>query len=218
MRRELDPKEARCDWFTIDDKARPCKVREFEEDDDWAEGVDAAKVEIELRNRLVPPRSAHALLQSGRDVLASTRDVRGGTVIVVANGSFLLNAMLINHEHRKLAAALIAQIGPLPRKVAFLESDRRDPPIRRSETSAAMPTGMNAFHVWPTNWILLHLAIVGILLCFARWPVFGRPKSPESAAPSDFGKHVEALADLLRQSRDRDYARSRVDHYRKEGN
>jgi hypothetical protein len=131
----------------------------------------------------------------------------------VANGSFLLNLPLVNHEHRKLAGQLIEEVGPPQQNVVFLESRWRDPPILEEEPSTKLPTGMEIFHEWPANWILLQLSIVGILFCFWRFPIFGRPLTPRPEAISDFGKHIQALGELLQQSQDRAYATTRILHY-----
>ena len=120
--------------------------------------------------------------------------------------------MLVNHEHRKLAGKLIDCIGPPKKNVAFLESGAGGPLIFDTDPSGAS-TGVEIFHLWPTNWILLHMAAVGILFCFARWPIFGPPREPPGEPVSDFGKHVNALAELLSRSRDRSHAMSRLVHY-----
>jgi hypothetical protein len=271
-RRRL-PKFDNCEWFTVDgapelrqaerpnDLAKkigvelPLDVRQakpLEGAAAWLEGIDAAKTDIELRSRLSPPDDAEVLLRSGDDVLVSRQEVGDSQLIVVANGSFLLNLPLVNHEHRKLAGKLIDEIGPPGKTVVFLESrgrqpsrhgsrpsrankrssggrggyrvyddgkqanddDDGEPPIRDDDPSAADPTGLEIFSVWPTNWILLHLAAVGVIFCFSRWPIFGRPKPPATPSPSDFGRHVDALAELLKRTRDRAYAMERILNYR----
>ena len=116
---------------------------------------------------------------------------------MVANGSFLLNAMLVNHEHRKLAGKLIDCIGRRRSSGGVSgERARRAAPLRKGALRAS-PRAWRIFHAWPTNWILLHLAAVGIVFCFARWPIFGRPREPAREAVADFGKHIDALAELL---------------------
>ena len=79
----------------------------------------------------------------------------------------------------------------------------------------------------------MHLTVLGILCCVAIYPIFGRPKSALSSASSpitiaanssdspdaatvvraDFGKHIDALGELLEQTEDRQYARDRVSYY-----
>ena len=177
--------------------------------------MDPAKVEIQLATTLEPDGEADTLLKSGDDVLVSSATVGKdgvGELIVVANGSFLLNAMLVNHEHRKLAGKLIDRIGPPKKHVAFLESWSGGPPIYEKDPSG-FSTGVEIFHLWPANWILMHMAAVGILFCFARWPIFGRPREPRREPVADFGKHIDALALLLARSRDRAHAMARVLHY-----
>ncbi len=204
-----------CDWFTVKGKSQHRNVRTLAGHPAWLQEVEPSKAEIELFGRVVPPDDAEVLLRSKKDVLVSRQGRDESQLIVVANGSFLLNAMLVNHEHRKLAGQLIEEVGPPEKTVVFLESFPGGPPIRDNDPIPGMPTGMEIFHIWPTNWILLHLAIVGIIFCFARYPLFGRPREPEPESPSDFGKHIDALGELLERSGDETYALSRLSHYRR---
>jgi hypothetical protein len=194
----------------------------------------------------LPPATIRYLHQ-----LVGRRDVGQSQLLLVSNGSFLLNATLVNHEHRKLAGKLIDAIGPGGRDVVFLESGQlkldqptspnpavnpspvpfippsdensvqrpreedadRGPPIRRAEPAPDAPNGLDFLLVWPTNWILLHFAMIGILYCFWKLPIFGLPRAEDAAGLSDFGRHVDAVAALLRRTADRRYALSRVQHY-----
>ncbi len=214
MERLAVPNSEDCDWFTVEGKALHREVRTLNGDPEWLEAIDASKLDIELYGRLLPPDDADVLLSSEGDVLVSRIERDESRIIVIANGSFLLNAMLVNHEHRKLAGQLIEEVGPPEKTVVFLESWMGGPPIRDNDPMPGMPTGMEIFHIWPTNWILLHMAVVGILFCLARWPIFGRSREVPPDGPSDFGKHVDALAELLGRSGDASYAYSRLLHYR----
>jgi hypothetical protein len=212
-RRKWLPDRQDARWFTAVANAKPRKVQSLEGADHWLDGVDPALAEIELTGRLVPPDDAEVLLASGEDALVSLQTIGRGRLIVVANGSFLLNLPLINHEHRKLAGTLIDEIGPPGQNVVFLQSLAGGPPIREKDPPTAMPSGLQMFNTWPANWILMHLVLVGLLVCFARFPIFGRPLEPEPAGLSDFGKHLEAVGQWLARSRDHEYAATRLAHY-----
>jgi len=212
QRKELSEK-VECPWFTIDGNRRPRKVRSLSGDTQWTSDIDPAKLAIELNGRLVPGPTAKVLLQSRRDVLLS-RDLRNASqLLLVANGSFLLNLPLVNHEHRKLAGKLIDQVGRPGQTVVFLESYAGGPPIYDKDPAARTPSGLEILLTHPMNWLFVHFAIVGILFCFARWPIFGVPRELEAESASDFGKHVRALAALLERSGDRDYATACFVHY-----
>jgi hypothetical protein len=208
------PASEDCGWFTVEGKYQPRKVRTLQGDDEWLEGVDPAKLEIELNGRVLPHHRADVLLRSEDDLLISSRRVRESRLIVVANGSFLLNLPLVNHEHRKLAGKLIDAIGPPQQRVVFLESYAGGPPIFEHDPANLMPSPMAIFNLWPTNWILLHLAAIGIMFCFARAAIFGRPRDVEPDGASDFGRHIAALGELLQRSQDEEYALARIQHYR----
>jgi hypothetical protein len=137
-----------------------------------------------------------------------------GQRIVINNGSFLLNYPLVNHEHRKLAAKLIEACGKTDQKVAFIESGAGGPKIVDKETTGGMPTALELLKVWPLNAILLHVAVLGLVLCLSRSPIFGRPRELPADSTSDFGKHVAALGKLLAQTKDRNYAHARLMQYR----
>jgi len=151
------------------------------------------------------------LLRSGDDILISRQpydEVTDSHIIIVANGSTLLNLPLVNHQHRKLASRLVAQWDE-PRQVVFLESGPGGPDVLDEEPSQDIPTGLALFSERPLDVILFHLAVVGLVFCLSRWPLFGRPRQPPPADTSDFGKHVDALGQLLQRAGDREFAASR---------
>ncbi|MCA9189024.1 MAG: hypothetical protein R3E01_35890 [Pirellulaceae bacterium] len=132
-------------------------------------------------------------------------------IIVIPNGSYLLNLPLVNLEHRKLAGALIASCGP-PDRLVFLEAGP-SPAIATDEETVHMY--MQPFHQWPISCILLHIVAMGILLCLSVFPIFGRPRQLPSEVSGDFGKHVRAFGGLLQKADDEAYASARIEHYRK---
>jgi hypothetical protein len=206
-------------WFALEREHRPRKVASLSGDDAWLEDVDASQVEIELHDRMKPNSWAEVLLKSDGDALVAREwfSLRGGygesQLIAVVNGSFLLNLPLVNREHRKLAGKLIAEVGTPRRTVVFLESGHGGPKIHDEEPASRNRSGVDVLLMEPFRWIFLQLAVAGVLFCFARWPIFGTPRPAEKAETSDFGKHIQALADLLERSRDRAYARTRLLHY-----
>ena len=205
-----------CNWFTLKGGQKHREVRSLDGNPQWLEGVDPAKLEIELNHRLIPSRDVEVLLESEGDVLVSTERFHQSRLIVVANGSFLLNLPLVNHEHRKLAGQLIDEIGPpgqTGQTVVFLESGAGGLLVLDSDPTAGPPSVLHIFNRWPTNWILLHVAAVGIIFCVSRFPIFGRPRDLEPEGTSDFGRHIDAVAEFLQRSGDSTHATARLLHY-----
>ena len=214
-------------WFTTKRDGQPREVRTLA--GPWSDRIDASKCEITLRGRLEVPQTADAapsdpaipenfepLLASKGDVLAMRvtdsewESWKGeGQVIVLVNGSWVLNYPLVNHEHRKLAARLVNECGDLG-KVAFVESGPGGPSVLEREPTS----GEEPWPPYPLNAILVHLVVLGIVFCLARFPIFGRPRDLPSEPAADFGKHVAALGELLARSQDRNYAQARLAHYR----
>ena len=186
----------------------------------WSRGLDTEAVEISLPSKMVIPDDdsdfsfeVEPLLVSEEGVLAASLQKpywRDSKIILVANGSWLLNLPLVNPEHRVLAQALIDECGP-PSRVCILQTGQNAPTV--ASDSPDQPLMLRAFTVWPVNAILLHATVLGIIFCFAIFPVFGRPRRVEPEAISDFGKHVTAVGELLEGGGDVNYARQRLKVY-----
>lgn len=214
-RRGIAPTSEDADWFTVESALKRRQVDSLEGDEAWLAGVDPTQLEIELFGRIVPPDYAEILLSSEGDALVS-RQYYGddSELVVVANGSFLLNLPLVNREHRKLAARIVALAGEPEKRVVFLESGPGGPTILEHDPDLNPPNALAFFGVWPLSVVFLHLAALGLILCFSRLPIFGIPARPRSTHWTDFGQHVEALGELLAQTRDRAYAEDRLRAFR----
>jgi len=231
------PSEEYARWFNARRDGKPRKVDKLS--GPWAEGIDPKQANIRIEGRLAIPSNTDSettddpliepLLTSGEDALAfrltndtlhddvesnDEFDWNDGQIIVLANGSFVLNYPLVNHEHRKLADKLIDQCGDEGQKVIFIESEPGGPKIATKEPTGGMPTALELLKVWPLNAVLLHVAVLGIVVCLSRSPIFGRPRELPADSPSDFGKHVAALGKLLAAAKDRNYAHARLAQYR----
>lgn len=201
--------------FVVDYRLDRRDVRSLGGQRTWCSGVDASKLEIELNGRLRPARFARAdvepILDSLGDALVLQQRIGNGRLIIVANGSFLLNLPLVNHEHRKLAARLVDEVGR-PRYVVFLEGSG-NPVVLDKDPAVRFPSVLAYFDVHPINYALWHLLLLAVLLLLSRFPIFGRPRDDAQRAPGDFGLHVTALGALMARTRDKSYAWQRVLHY-----
>ena len=253
---------AECRWFKVRYGEPGGAVRNVTGEREWLHNIDPSKLEIESNSvvssnlpegemlymfgRFIKLKSSvprlNALLESERGLILGRLAIGRGQIFLVSNGSFLLNAALVNHEHRKLAGKLVDAVGPSGRDVVFLESGRltvdhpagpgpavmpsatwndaerplrpidagKDPAIRPRDPAPELRTGWEMFLVWPTNWILPHFVLAGILFCLWKLPIFGLPRPEDPPGAADFGRHVAAVAALLERTADRRFAFSRA--------
>ncbi len=227
--RRLEMPEDECvEWFTVRRDSPRCRITHLE--GPWARGIDASRANIWVQGLLEVPKSKDliefwsdfplgSLGEPGYEVLLSshstalvTEVVRpewgGNKLLVVANGSFLLNLPLINHSNRRLAGQLIDVCGG-PGKVAFLESKRGGPPVYYSEPQPESREDQSRRVVLAFHWFVL-----GMCFCFCILPIFGRPRSGKQEAVADFSQHIDALGALLQKAGDQSYARRQIGHYR----
>jgi hypothetical protein len=226
LRTELDD-QYDAEWFTIETNGSRRKVEQLE--GPWSKGLDPRQADIHLQATLEPPAppkttntsswnaepEAEVLLSSRGDPLIyrlTSDNWYGSEILVVANGSMVLNMPLVNKENRKLAGKLIDECLPAE-QVVFLESEHGGPPVLSSEPQGKSRTGWEAFTIYPLGVILMHLAVTGILFCFAWFAIFGRPRTMPDTRISNFGHHIAALGKLLSHTGDADYARTRLRTY-----
>ncbi len=201
------------EWFSIESDTNSKQVTGLQ--GPWADGIDPTKIAIARGHRLVPDDGFTTLLadQDGNAIASECFfDVYynyGGPdsrLLVIENGSWLLNAALLNDEHRKLAGKVVSQVGPPRLDVVFLQSGPGGPPIRDTDPNGAPPTGLALFGVWPIGAVLTQAAVLGLLFTLMCWPIFGTPRRLVRRSLTDFGSHITALGQMLRQTRDRGYA------------
>lgn len=221
-----------CEWFTVLREEPPHVARDLS--GPWADGIDPARTDIRVQGRLLPPDAAElkklltsqvgnaagfgyyrtptfeVLLADGDRPLV-TRITKPGwgdsQILVITNGSFLLNMPLVNHEHRKLAGRLIEACQP-GKKVAFLETGSGGPSVSEADEQAPPPDSLRRRVVLAAHWFIL-----GLVYCFAIFPIFGRPKPLSHDSSSEFSQHVDALGELLEETRDVGFAHKQLAHY-----
>jgi hypothetical protein len=228
-RRRAIPEDAEGKWFNLDGTMAHRDVRSL--GGFWSPGVKDSDIEIELNSRIDPAEENVEMLLTAPhdpppefDVIAFRRVyyppskqqftlfTPTSQLIVVANGSFLVNLQLVNKEHRKLAGKLIEQVGD-NRRVVFIEAD--DSRIRNTQGGGRQETAgmLDVFGVWPLSVILIQWIVVLALFCFARWPIFGPPRDPPPQPASDFSRHIDAMAETWELTRDSSYAQDRWQYY-----
>ena len=217
--------EDECRWFRLQRLRPPRRIQDLS--GPWTDAPGVTQVDLELHARLQPAEGAaetddplaswtyQRLLYSGDVSLAvqlRRRTWGSGRIIVVPDGSWLLNYPLVDHEHRRLAGKLVQACGS-GRRVVFLESGEGGPPLTNEKQTHHM---LKAFTTPPFRSILLHLTVLGMIYCLAVYPIFGRAKQILAADQSDFGRHIRAMGRLLSQGRDAAYADAAIEHYREQ--
>ena len=135
----------------------------------------------------------------------SSQSAPGRKVIVISNGSFLLNYPLLKPENRKLASRVADNVVG---DVVVLESNWSWPKIGGAANDPALRW------TWvgraPMSYIVPHFLFWGVLYCFVFYPNFGRPKRIQFHPPKAFRSHVKAVASILGRSKEKSWARQMV--------
>jgi hypothetical protein len=165
-----------------------------------------------IRQGRLPQHKVLLETDTGVPLVLEIRDPSWGRsrILAIPNGSFLLNYGLVNHEHRKLAQRLINDCPGT--KVGFLETDGTDRDVHSKVEQGTMP-GLAAFTTWPLGMIIVHAFLIGALLCFAWFPILGRPQTMDDTSTSNFGDHVDAIGKLLRRNGDLQHAFAALSEY-----
>jgi hypothetical protein len=164
----------------------------------------------ELRDRIRSASDAVWLGADGRALVLARQvpvgDGQSSQVVLVHNGSFLLNYALVDPVHRTLAARLADRFGER-QHVAFFEPANNGGRIW-SPWGRLPPSGPSPIDVLfrpPLGWVFLHLLIVALLYLANQAPIFGRPRTDAENPGAPFTQHVRAYGKLLERTQDRAY-------------
>ena len=84
-------------------------------------------------------------------------------------------------------------------KSFFWRAVRAVPPCSRRTRTLRAPTGFEVFTVWPIGLIVLHLIVLGIMTCFALYPIFGRPRQPAESLDFRFRQARGSVGRVARE-------------------
>ncbi len=202
-------------WFTV--KHSPgsptiCKTL----GGDWAGGIDPVRASLTRHETLVadaeglsPEDAVGVLLKGDGKILAMEwHRANEARVLVVANGSFLLNAALVNRTRRPLAMHVARWPGDEPMHLAFVEGSFvvGDPP--------AQPSVFGLLEIPPFGWLAAQLLVLGLAVCLARAPSLGRPRPEPPSGEDRPVAHPLALGALWERTGAAEDARSALQTYR----
>ena len=136
---------------------------------------------------------------------------RDSQILTLVNGAPLLNGSLVRPHFREVAHKLIAAIQPAKR-IALLPFNAQGILVSDLQNEDEI-AGLSVLTVWPMNIVVAHLAFWGILICFALFPILGRPQGLRPHSVSDFGQHAEAVGRMLQQTGDSKFAAGIIAEY-----
>ena len=181
----------------------------------WADGIDAKAAALPVHEAIQADNDEEIFLDSDAGKLVVRWTYREdenndeGEVLILANGSFLLNAGLLNQARRPLAIRVADWVGDAPRHVAFVEGSN----VLDAE-GAGTTSPFHLLTVTPFNWIGGHLAAFGLLFALALAPTLGRPRPEPSGAIERPSAHPIALGAILARTAQADHAREIMSRYR----
>lgn len=135
-----------------------------------------------------------------------------GQVIVAINGAPFLNATSVKPSFGKVGAMIIDEC-PNANKVALLAYNSSGIQISWIDEIDARGFGLEMLVQWPLSAITIPACILGIIVCISLLPILGRPSELPKRSVNDFGMHIEALGDMIRDTNDEAYARQAIADY-----
>jgi hypothetical protein len=196
------------EWFKVEAAANPPKVC-TKLGGLWARDVDAGAAALTLHESVHSERM-NVLLSGDIKPLALDHSVIGsGRTLVVANGSFLLNAALVNAARRPLALRVADWPEGQMQNVAFVEG------------SFVMDGEQETITLWKLikrfpsfRWVAFQMALAGAFAALARAPRLGRPRPDPVSGADRPAAHAEALGALLAGGRATSESHKLLEQYR----
>ena len=198
----------RNEWFAVDASARsPATCKSLE--GPWAAGVVAEKAALTRRQTIALDAETLLLSGDGKALVVSYTWTSGSQILIVANGSFLLNEPLARASRRALAMRVVNWPGEESRRVAFVEGPAS------TDKSMHAPSMFDLLFVDPLGWIGGHLIALGLIGGLAAAVRLGRARGEPPSGADRPVAHAEALGGLLSRTRDMASALAELETYRR---
>jgi hypothetical protein len=195
-------------WFEVDTAWEPPRTC-TSLSGPWAADLDAAEVTLSLHEPLKANGATVLLAGDGKPFVIEKAVRAQNRLLVVANGSFLLNETLVKAARTRLLASVLDWIGQDRCRIALVEG------------SFVLEEAQQPLSVWQLlqrlasfRWIAIQIGIAAIFAALARAPRLGRPRDVPRARADRPAAHAEALGALLARSGSPQRAREIIDHYR----
>jgi hypothetical protein len=173
----------------------------------WAIGIDAAAAGLTVHEPLKTARGSILLEGDGKPLVVD-KVIGGGSVMLIANGSFLLNEAVVNPARRPLAELVIRWTGREAKPVALVEGAF----VLGGE--AATPTIWDLLRRVPSlRWVAIQVGLAALVAALARAPRLGRPRPDPPSAADRPAEHALALGALLARAKAAPEARELLDRY-----
>jgi hypothetical protein len=195
------------DWFTVENSLVAPKVCAKLEGL-WAEGIDAAGAALPLHEAIQSDRRCIMLSCDGKALVLDKSVIGRGKILIVANGSFLLNEALVKSARRPLAERVADWPETGAQQIAFVEGWS---PTRDLEGNPSLWALLGRLPV--LRWVAIQMAVAGVLASLARAPRLGRPRPDPVSGADRPAAHAEALGALLQKIKAAPESRGLLDRY-----
>jgi hypothetical protein len=194
-------------WFECDSAITPPTVC-TKLGGPWAEGIDARAAALPVHEPLKSDKRCILLEGDGKPLVADKSLIGAGRILVIANGSFLLNGALVNMAR-----------WPLVERVAdWPEGDGRQVALADGsflmENEDEQTIWALFMRVPALRWVAIQLGLAGLIAALARAPRLGRPRPDPASGADRPAAHAEALGALLARAGAAADAHDLLDRYR----
>lgn len=144
--------------------------------------------------------------------LTSSELYGDGQIIIVANGVPMLNGTLVKPQFSQVGERIV-ELANSPKRVALVAYDDTGIQISSIEEMDSRGLGLEMLVEWPLSAITIPACLAGIILCISLLPILGRPQQVPTESTSDFGLHVDAVGQMMYDSKDQSFAANAVAEY-----
>jgi hypothetical protein len=197
------------DWFKLESEWNPPRIL-TKLSGPWAKGIDAKAAGLTAHEPLHASGGRVLLAGDDKPFVLEKPMADDGRVLIIANGSFLLNEPLVNSARRPLAERVVEWTGDTGRRVALVEGRfvLGGPPGPKSLWELVCER-------FDVRWAFIHLSLAGGLAALARAPRLGRPRLDPASDSDQPAAHARALGALLRRVGAATEALELLDSYRR---
>ncbi|MDO4586678.1 MAG: DUF4129 domain-containing protein [Planctomycetia bacterium] len=161
--------------------------------------------------KILPGKDMEVVLSIEEIPFLCRKRVGESQILLFSSPQLFLNYYLLKRDHQLLLERLINQLKS-PQKILLVRANGGFPQSENIQSSEPY------YSIWkysPFSILAWHMILLILLISFALFPIFGRPKTIPDSELNDFSKHINAYGSLIQKTNQSNWAIRQIERFRK---
>lgn len=197
-------------WFQLELLKKIHEPSGLNGDPSWTKSI-SSDYSSSFIYKILPGKDMEVVLSIEEIPFLCRKKVGESQILLFSSPQLFLNYYLLKRDHQLLLERLINQLKS-PQKILLVRGNGGFP---QSDNIQRFEPYYSIWKYSPFSILAWHMILLVLLISFALFPIFGRPKAIPDSELNDFSKHINAYGSLIQKTNQSNWAIRQIERFRK---